>query len=102
VSEHPDGVSEHPDAMSEHPDGVSEHPDAMSEHPDGISEHPDGAERQIELCRNATRSWIFIKKLKTVTIMLYATIGSVRVKMNALGGYVHLAGGTLDLAYADL
>jgi hypothetical protein len=58
-------------------------------------------EKQIELCRNATRSWIFIKELKTVSVALYATIGSVRVKMNALEGYVHLAGSTLDLTYAD-
>ncbi|MDR2763560.1 MAG: hypothetical protein LBB90_00835 [Tannerella sp.] len=62
----------------------------------------DGIRAKIITCREVTRSWTFIKELKSVTETLYSDIHALRVTINPVEGYVKLAAASLDVAVGDV
>ncbi|MDR2681194.1 MAG: hypothetical protein LBC47_10335 [Tannerella sp.] len=61
----------------------------------------DGIEMKIAVCREKVRSWVVVGELKSTTEKLNTVTRSLRVKLNALEGYVKLASGELDVNVAD-
>jgi hypothetical protein len=64
--------------------------------------YSDSIRAKIVTCREVTRSWIFIKELKSVTETLYSSIKALRVTINPVEGYVKLAAASLDVAVDDV
>jgi hypothetical protein len=61
----------------------------------------DGIEGKIAVCRKKVRSWVVVRNLKSTTGKLNAVTRSLRVKLNALEGYLKLAAGELDVNLSD-
>jgi hypothetical protein len=61
----------------------------------------DEIEGKIAACKEKVRSWTVTRELKSTTEKLNAVTRGLRVKLNALEGYMKLASGELDISIAD-
>jgi hypothetical protein len=59
-------------------------------------------EVKITICEELISSSVVIKELKTVTIQLYAKSKNLRIKLNALEGYLKLTASELDVTVEDV
>jgi len=59
-------------------------------------------EAKITVCEELISSSAVIKELKTVTIQLYAKSKNLRIKLNALEGYLKLTASELDVIVEDV
>lgn len=62
----------------------------------------DGIGERILLCKEKMRSWVVVQELKSVTEKLANTTTALRLKLNALEGYLKLASFELDVKVTDM